>query len=147
MPRRCRKFEQTTKEAPDRTFEIPAFEAKGRKRWLKPTNIKGGRGRSDVSKTRASWNHRNDRSRESGRNRSFALCSRALDSLFGTDLKKPTPRNDMPAFDAANVLRFGQDLIYLVSATGNELGGVGYSRFWATNSESTSSKMFIMAAV
>jgi len=35
-----------------------------------------------VSKTRASWNHRNDRSRESGRNRSFALCSRALDDLI-----------------------------------------------------------------
>src|SRR6516164_3607697 len=47
-----------------------------------------------------------------------------LDSLFeGVDLKKPTPRNDEPAFDAANILRFGQDLIYLVSATGNELGG------------------------
>ena len=47
-----------------------------------------------------------------------------LDSLFeGVDLNKPTPRNDEPAFDAANVLRFGQDLIYLVSATGNELGG------------------------
>jgi len=47
-----------------------------------------------------------------------------LDSLFeGADLNKPTPRNDEPAFDAANVLRFGQDLIYLVSATGNELGG------------------------
>ena len=47
-----------------------------------------------------------------------------LDSLFeGVDLEKPTPRNDEPAFDAANVLRFGQDLIYLVSATGNELGG------------------------
>jgi N-dimethylarginine dimethylaminohydrolase len=46
-----------------------------------------------------------------------------LDSLFEADLKKPTPRNDEPAFDAANVLRFGQDLIYLVSATGNELGG------------------------
>src|SRR6476620_5563322 len=76
------RLEQTTKEAPDRTFEIPAFEGKGRKRWLKPTNIKGGRGRSDVSKTRASWNHRNDRSRESGRNRSFALCSRALDDLI-----------------------------------------------------------------
>src|ERR1700731_3696154 len=69
------RLEQTTKEAPDRTFEIPAFEAKGRKQWLKPTNIKGSRGRSDVSKTRTSWNHRNDRSRESGRNRSFALCS------------------------------------------------------------------------
>jgi N-dimethylarginine dimethylaminohydrolase len=47
-----------------------------------------------------------------------------LDSLFeGADLEKPTPRNDEPAFDAANVLRFGEDLIYLVSATGNEFGG------------------------
>jgi N-dimethylarginine dimethylaminohydrolase len=46
-----------------------------------------------------------------------------LDSLFDVDLKKPTPRNDEPVFDAANVLRLGQDLIYLVSATGNELGG------------------------
>jgi N-dimethylarginine dimethylaminohydrolase len=47
-----------------------------------------------------------------------------LDSLFeGADLERPTPRNDEPAFDAANVLRFGEDLIYLVSATGNELGG------------------------
>ena len=46
------------------------------------------------------------------------------DSLFeGADLEKPTPRNDEPAFDAANVLRFGEDLIYLVSATGNEFGG------------------------
>ena len=46
-----------------------------------------------------------------------------LDSLFDVDLDKPTPRNDEPAFDAANVLRLGEDLIYLVSATGNELGG------------------------
>ncbi|MGB5291567.1 MAG: hypothetical protein WBN41_08980, partial [Lysobacterales bacterium] len=46
-----------------------------------------------------------------------------LDSLFDVDLGKPTPRNDEPAFDAANVLRLGRDLIYLVSATGNELGG------------------------
>jgi len=47
-----------------------------------------------------------------------------LDSLFeGVDLKKPTPRNGEPVFDAANVLRLGQDLIYLVSATGNEMGG------------------------
>ena len=46
-----------------------------------------------------------------------------LDSLFDVDLKKPTPRNNEPAFDASNVLRLGQDLIYLVSATGNELGG------------------------
>jgi N-dimethylarginine dimethylaminohydrolase len=47
-----------------------------------------------------------------------------LDSLFeGVDMERPTPRNDEPAFDAANVLRFGEDLIYLVSATGNEVGG------------------------
>jgi N-dimethylarginine dimethylaminohydrolase len=47
-----------------------------------------------------------------------------LDSLFeGIDMDRPTPRNDEPAFDAANVLRFGEDLIYLVSATGNEMGG------------------------
>jgi len=46
-----------------------------------------------------------------------------LDSLFDVDLDKPTPRNDEPAFDAANVLRLGRDLIYLVSSTGNELGG------------------------
>ena len=47
-----------------------------------------------------------------------------LDSLFeGVDPTKPAPRNHEPAFDAANVLRLGQDLIYLVSATGNEMGG------------------------
>jgi len=46
-----------------------------------------------------------------------------LDSLFEVDLNRPTPRNDEPAFDAANVLRLGRDLIYLVSSTGNELGG------------------------
>jgi N-dimethylarginine dimethylaminohydrolase len=46
-----------------------------------------------------------------------------LDSLFDVDPAKPTPRNDEPAFDAANVLRIGRDLIYLVSGTGNEAGG------------------------
>ncbi len=46
-----------------------------------------------------------------------------LDSLFDVDPDRPTPRNDEPAFDAANVLRLGRDLIYLVSGTGNELGG------------------------
>lgn len=47
-----------------------------------------------------------------------------LDSLFEADPQKPVPRDDEPAFDAANVLRFGRDLLYLVSATGNELGGI-----------------------
>ncbi|MCF6312013.1 MAG: hypothetical protein L3J39_06140 [Verrucomicrobiales bacterium] len=45
------------------------------------------------------------------------------DSLFDVDLNKPTPRNDEPAFDAANVMRLGKDLIYLVSGTGNRMGG------------------------
>jgi hypothetical protein len=69
-----------------------------------------------------------------------------LESLFDVDLDKPTPRNDEPAFDAANVLRLGRDLIYLVSATGNKLGGCGYRRFWEILFESTSWKMLIMAA-
>lgn len=46
-----------------------------------------------------------------------------LDSLFEVDLDRPTPRNHEPAFDAANILRLGRDLIYLVSGTGNEMGG------------------------
>ncbi len=46
-----------------------------------------------------------------------------LDSLFDVDMDKPSPRNDEPAFDAANVLRLGRDLLYLVSGTGNEMGG------------------------
>ena len=46
-----------------------------------------------------------------------------LDSLFDVDLDRPTPRNHEPAFDAANVLRLGQDLIYLVSSTGHKMGG------------------------
>lgn len=44
-----------------------------------------------------------------------------LDSLFAVD-DDPVPRDDEPVFDAANVLRFGQDLLYLISATGNALG-------------------------
>ena len=46
-----------------------------------------------------------------------------LDSLFELDPEKPKIRNDEPAFDAANILRFGRDLLYLVSGTGNEMGG------------------------
>lgn len=46
-----------------------------------------------------------------------------LDELFPTESGQLTPRDLEPAFDAANVLRFGRDILYLVSATGNELGG------------------------
>jgi len=45
------------------------------------------------------------------------------DALFEYHPATPTPKNLEPAFDAANILRFGRDLLYLVSATGNELGG------------------------
>ena len=47
-----------------------------------------------------------------------------LDSLFEVDLDKPTPRNDEPAFDAANAssVRDGIRSIWC-SSTGNELGG------------------------
>ena len=48
---------------------------------------------------------------------------RLLDELFDAPGDEPIPKNLEPAFDAANVLRFGRDLIYLVSATGNAMGG------------------------
>lgn len=48
---------------------------------------------------------------------------RLLDSLFDFEQNPPSLRNDEPVFDAANILRLGQDLIYLVSATGNRMGG------------------------
>lgn len=45
------------------------------------------------------------------------------DELFAGSGPHPTPKDIEPAFDAANILRFGRDLLYLVSATGNEMGG------------------------
>ncbi len=46
-----------------------------------------------------------------------------MDELYDkSNLTRPTLRNIEPAFDAANILRCGKDLIYLVSNTGNELG-------------------------
>jgi len=44
------------------------------------------------------------------------------DSMFDVDHSMPIPRNDEPVFDAANVIRFGTDLLYLISSTGNEFG-------------------------
>ncbi len=43
------------------------------------------------------------------------------DDLFQSDSGVPAELE--PAFDAANVLRLGEDLLYLVSATGNRMGG------------------------
>ncbi|VVC76938.1 Inosamine-phosphate amidinotransferase 1 [Aquicella siphonis] len=48
---------------------------------------------------------------------------RLLDSLYNdTDKNQPALKNHEPVFDAANVLRAGKDLFYLVSDSGNELG-------------------------
>lgn len=45
------------------------------------------------------------------------------DSLYDrSNLKNPTLRNTEPAFDAANILRCGKDLFYLVSNSGNIKG-------------------------
>lgn len=46
-----------------------------------------------------------------------------LDSLYDrTDLGKPTLTDFEPAFDAANVIRCGKDIFYLVSNSGNKAG-------------------------
>ncbi len=46
----------------------------------------------------------------------------ADESYLETGAKHVRLGNLEPAFDAANVLRMGEDLLYLVSSTGNELG-------------------------
>jgi N-dimethylarginine dimethylaminohydrolase len=47
------------------------------------------------------------------------------DDLYDrTNLKKPTLMNTEPAFDAANVVRCGKDIFYLVSNSGNHLGAM-----------------------
>jgi glycine amidinotransferase/scyllo-inosamine-4-phosphate amidinotransferase 1 len=46
-----------------------------------------------------------------------------LDSLYDRSmLGRPTLRNDEPAFDAANCLKMGYDLLFLISNTGNDAG-------------------------
>jgi len=47
-----------------------------------------------------------------------------LDDLYDrTDLSKPTLTEFEPAFDAANIVKCGKDLIYLKSNSGNRWGG------------------------
>lgn len=54
---------------------------------------------------------------------------RLLDQLFGVGPQGLPVLGELePAFDAANVLRLGRDLLYLVSCSGNELG-----RQWLEN--------------
>lgn len=48
---------------------------------------------------------------------------RLLDSLYDRSvLGKPTLRNSEPAFDAANCLKIGRDILFLISNTGNQAG-------------------------
>jgi glycine amidinotransferase/scyllo-inosamine-4-phosphate amidinotransferase 1 len=57
-----------------------------------------------------------------------------------TDLSKPTLRNSEPVFDAANVLKSNNDIIYLVSNTGN-LAGADYLEKWLWDNVSTDYKV------
>jgi N-dimethylarginine dimethylaminohydrolase len=48
---------------------------------------------------------------------------RLLDSMYDrSTLGVPTLRNDEPAFDAANCLKMGRDILFLISNTGNQAG-------------------------
>lgn len=48
---------------------------------------------------------------------------RLLDSLYDrSTLGVPTLRNDEPVFDAANCLKLGRDILFLISNTGNQAG-------------------------
>lgn len=48
---------------------------------------------------------------------------RLLDTLYDrSTLGKPTLTNDEPVFDAANCLKAGRDILFLISNTGNEAG-------------------------
>lgn len=53
-----------------------------------------------------------------------------LDELYDrTDLDKPTLTNTEPCFDAANVIRCGKDIFYLVSNSGNHRGAQWLQNF------------------
>ena len=56
-----------------------------------------------------------------------------LDDLYDrSDLSKPTLTDFEIAFDAANIIKCGKDLFYLVSNSGNKLGGVWLQRTLGT---------------
>ena len=60
---------------------------------------------------------------ESGNRWFSAPKPRLLDSMYNdTDLEKIALNEYEPVFDAANVLRAGNDIIYLVSSSGNKMG-------------------------
>lgn len=70
-----------------------------------------------------SLRHVLNRHSEAGSPHISAPKPQLLDELYDrTDLKKPTLMNTEPCFDAANVIRCGRDLFYLVSNSGNHRG-------------------------
>lgn len=57
-----------------------------------------------------------------------------LDNIYNTNKNAPLAlRDSEPVFDAANILRAGKDLLYLVSSTGNELGWKWLQTFLGSN--------------
>lgn len=60
-----------------------------------------------------------------------------LDSIYDrTDLSIPTLLNGEPVFDAANILKAGYDILYLVSNTGNVDGAVWLENWLKDNVDS-----------
>jgi len=67
---------------------------------------------------------------EQGANWVSAPKPRLLDSMYqGEDLSKITLNNNEPVFDAANILRCNNDILYLVSNTGNLKGAKWLQNF------------------
>ena len=67
---------------------------------------------------------------EQGANWIAAPKPRLLDSMYQReDLSKITLNNDEPVFDAANILRSNNDILYLVSNTGNLKGAKWLQNF------------------
>jgi scyllo-inosamine-4-phosphate amidinotransferase 1 len=67
---------------------------------------------------------------ESGANWVAAPKPRLLDSMYQReDLSKITLNNNEPVFDAANILRCNDDILYLVSNTGNLKGAKWLQNF------------------
>ena len=67
---------------------------------------------------------------EDGANWVAAPKPRLLDSMYQReDLSKITLNNDEPVFDAANILRCNNDILYLVSNTGNLKGAKWLQNF------------------
>ena len=62
---------------------------------------------------------------------------RLLDSIYDNAARGPTLRDDEPVFDAANCLKLGRDVLFLVSNTGNVAGARWLQEFSAATIGST----------